>query len=1033
MIASLSSQHTLWEGKPTFPAYILGSLIDFLLRILKGEARLAAKRAARAEAREIRMKELEKQQKEEDNERYSHKSRRNASASDEDEHISVYSRGSFRPSEYSCYLGSESRASSRTSSARASPVVEERSEKDFEKGIRTASSLSAATLASLGGTFSRRGSGDTSVSIDTEASIREIKDINELKDQIQNVEGKYMQGLKEMKDSLAEVEEKYKKAMVSNAQLDNEKTNFMYQVDTLQDALLELEEQLAESKRQFEEKSKDFEREKHARAILQFQFMEVKEALKQREELLAEIRQLQQKQEGFVREITDLQETIEWKEKKIGALERQKVFFDSLRSERDDLREEVVLLKEQLKQYGIIPNLGVATNGEISDCLANDGLSNSSKIVSETSHASKVSEDCTVGKANEVEMENEILENMGKREILQNTEHEENTEDTKDQEITLKCLEIKTLPTDENIETEKIPEAKVTSTLKLNSGPEDPIKSYSECIPEIVYSPQKRNAVELIGEEASPSHITEEKVSNRNVNITHNQNNVADPGIEINQEIHADLEILPQQQSKEKQIDIVVDEAEGNTEVFWEALDFVNNGQMAISTSPELVEVILTKASSIDLNNEQSKNGVVEGNLNQEFLTNDQNATITTETEGPKMEMCGINEENEAQNMVQQQEDQVIDSAEEQPGTPSIMKFTLDEFGEEQVKIEEIQSPSSEHDAVVEEQNEQEIRAKKDNIEDIEVIHQREVPLKALDAHLDSEKKNGEHTMKDIDTEQAVVNDINQSECQAHEGMNANIENDSSRKIKSDCIDGALADIHMLHEKVADDNHIVDSSAGKQSVDEEDKTIKESAVTTAIMKEDTEEVCTGNEEGKNCRKLQEEVHSVVPDIEEVACLKSQKTEFIEQKEPESEEVVVEEYHEALDFDESSFAESKTSERRDSQTNKNNEKVKANLISAEEVGSEALVDESDSIQQLKGHKFEEAKSVQIDSTVFETTKSQCEPLEDTNKLLDEISSKQIADYASEQLENLESVMNENQEETQMYKKGKGKSREDCIIS
>ncbi|XP_007438377.1 leucine-rich repeat flightless-interacting protein 1 isoform X13 [Python bivittatus] len=993
MIASLSSQHTLWEGKPTFPAYILGSLIDFLLRILKGEARLAAKRAARAEAREIRMKELEKQQKEiyqvqkkyyglgtkfgdieqwmEDNERYSHKSRRNASASDEDEHISVYSRGSFRPSEYSCYLGSESRASSRTSSARASPVVEERSEKDFEKGIRTASSLSAATLASLGGTFSRRGSGDTSVSIDTEASIREIKDINELKDQIQNVEGKYMQGLKEMKDSLAEVEEKYKKAMVSNAQLDNEKTNFMYQVDTLQDALLELEEQLAESKRQFEEKSKDFEREKHARAILQFQFMEVKEALKQREELLA--------------------------------------------------------------QYGIIPNLGVATNGEISDCLANDGLSNSSKIVSETSHASKVSEDCTVGKANEVEMENEILENMGKREILQNTEHEENTEDTKDQEITLKCLEIKTLPTDENIETEKIPEAKVTSTLKLNSGPEDPIKSYSECIPEIVYSPQKRNAVELIGEEASPSHITEEKVSNRNVNITHNQNNVADPGIEINQEIHADLEILPQQQSKEKQIDIVVDEAEGNTEVFWEALDFVNNGQMAISTSPELVEVILTKASSIDLNNEQSKNGVVEGNLNQEFLTNDQNATITTETEGPKMEMCGINEENEAQNMVQQQEDQVIDSAEEQPGTPSIMKFTLDEFGEEQVKIEEIQSPSSEHDAVVEEQNEQEIRAKKDNIEDIEVIHQREVPLKALDAHLDSEKKNGEHTMKDIDTEQAVVNDINQSECQAHEGMNANIENDSSRKIKSDCIDGALADIHMLHEKVADDNHIVDSSAGKQSVDEEDKTIKESAVTTAIMKEDTEEVCTGNEEGKNCRKLQEEVHSVVPDIEEVACLKSQKTEFIEQKEPESEEVVVEEYHEALDFDESSFAESKTSERRDSQTNKNNEKVKANLISAEEVGSEALVDESDSIQQLKGHKFEEAKSVQIDSTVFETTKSQCEPLEDTNKLLDEISSKQIADYASEQLENLESVMNENQEETQMYKKGKGKSREDCIIS
>ncbi|NXM80753.1 LRRF2 protein, partial [Oenanthe oenanthe] len=437
----------------------------------QAEARLAAKRAARAEAREIRMKELERQQKEvrprlwgakyygldtkwgdieqwmEDSERYSRRARRNASASDEDERMSVGSRGSLRtngyeedvygssqsrkssrasyysdlglpnssyastsqlssqngnwasvyeesvysgsrrysapssraPSEYSCYLGSGSRASSRASSARASPVIEERPEKDFEKGARTVSSLSAATLASLGGTSSRRGSGDTSISADTEASIREIKDIYELKDQIQDVEGKYMQGLKELKDSLAEVEEKYKKAMVSNAQLDNEKTNFMYQVDTLKDALLELEEQLAESRRQYEEKSKEFEREKHAHSILQFQFMELKEALKQREEMLAEIQQLQQKQQSYVREISDLQETIEWKDKKIGALERQKDFFDSIRNERDLLRDEVLVLKEQLKKHGIIPDSDVATNGETSDILDNEGHLDSSR------------------------------------------------------------------------------------------------------------------------------------------------------------------------------------------------------------------------------------------------------------------------------------------------------------------------------------------------------------------------------------------------------------------------------------------------------------------------------------------------------------------------------------------------------------------------------------------------------------------------------------------------------------------------------
>ncbi|XP_040087801.1 leucine-rich repeat flightless-interacting protein 1 isoform X15 [Oryx dammah] len=467
----------------------------------EAEARLAAKRAARAEAREIRMKELERQQKEiyqvqkkyygldtkwgdieqwmEDSERYSHRSRRNTSASDEDERMSVGSRGSLRSqpdleyggpyawtngydgdlygsqslsrrsgrnssysgdgrfstlsssredtlpsylygaarpagsnlasvsdesslggvrrgsacgsqalggqaSEPSGHFKSSSRASSRASSARASPVVEERPEKDFtEKGSRSLPGLSAATLASLGGTSSRRGSGDTSISIDTEASIREIKELNELKDQIQDVEGKYMQGLKEMKDSLAEVEEKYKKAMVSNAQLDNEKTNFMYQVDTLKDMLLELEEQLAESRRQYEEKSKEFEREKHAHSILQFQFAEVKEALKQREEMLEEIRQLQQKQASCIREISDLQETIEWKDRKIGALERQKEFFDSVRSERDDLREEVVTLKEELKKHGIILNSEIATNGETPDTLNSIASQGSTKMTKE--------------------------------------------------------------------------------------------------------------------------------------------------------------------------------------------------------------------------------------------------------------------------------------------------------------------------------------------------------------------------------------------------------------------------------------------------------------------------------------------------------------------------------------------------------------------------------------------------------------------------------------------------------------------------
>ncbi|XP_058635859.1 leucine-rich repeat flightless-interacting protein 2 isoform X3 [Onychostoma macrolepis] len=381
---------------------------DALSQIAReAEARLAAKRAARAEAREIRMKELERQQKEiyqaqkEDSERYSRHSRRHTSISDDEERMSVGSRGSLRgnhtdlcsstsslpsarlqngrpsalfsetprsrshrgslheessysatrrfsgssargPSDYNGFLGSSSRASSRASSARASPVVEERS--DFlEKGSRTASTLSAATLASLGGGLSRRGSCDTSISADTEASIRE------------------------MKDSLVEVEEKYRKAMVSNAQLDNEKTNLMYQVDTLKDTLMELEELLCEKRRECEENSRDFERERQAHNVLKFQFEEMKETLKHSEELLTEAQQSHGKQADYIREIADLQETLEWKDKKIRALERQKEYSDIIHDEREVLRDEVCRLRDALKKHGIMLGSEVTANGELAD------------------------------------------------------------------------------------------------------------------------------------------------------------------------------------------------------------------------------------------------------------------------------------------------------------------------------------------------------------------------------------------------------------------------------------------------------------------------------------------------------------------------------------------------------------------------------------------------------------------------------------------------------------------------------------------
>uniref|UniRef100_A0A8C9TQI2 LRR binding FLII interacting protein 1 n=1 Tax=Scleropages formosus TaxID=113540 RepID=A0A8C9TQI2_SCLFO len=243
----------------------------------------------------------------------------------------------------------------------------------------------ASTLASLSRASSRRGSGDASTWADSEASVREMKVINapnllghvssnnrhshsdeihQLQVQIHDVEAEYQQSLKDAKDALAEAEEKYRKAMVSNAQLDNEKSKLMYQVDVLKDSLMELEEQLSESRREYEEKVKEFEREKHAHGILKFQFSEMKEMLQQSEELLTEIRQLRLKQDGYVREIQDLHETLEWKDKKIGALERQKEYSDAVQNERDDLRDEVLQLRDILKKHGIVLGPDLNANGE---------------------------------------------------------------------------------------------------------------------------------------------------------------------------------------------------------------------------------------------------------------------------------------------------------------------------------------------------------------------------------------------------------------------------------------------------------------------------------------------------------------------------------------------------------------------------------------------------------------------------------------------------------------------------------------------
>ncbi|XP_023391628.1 leucine-rich repeat flightless-interacting protein 2 isoform X2 [Pteropus vampyrus] len=465
----------------------------------EAEARLAAKRAARAEARDIRMRELERQQKEEDSERarYSHRSSHHRPYSGVEEALSIRSLGSHRspskditgthwsrgstlkrkdimnhsygmkkragshkdllsglyfdqrsysslrhskptsayytrvslydgglynpygsrtPSEYSYY-------SSRTSSARSSPVfidddtasiassgrsshgrresvvsaadyfsrsnrrgsvvsevddvsipdltsLDEKSDKQYaENYTRPSSRNSASATTPLSGNSSRRGSGDTSSLIDPDTSLSELRDIYDLKDQIQDVEGRYMQGLKELKESLCEVEEKYKKAMVSNAQLDNEKNNLIYQVDTLKDVIEEQEEQMAEFYRENEEKSKELERQKHMCSVLQHKMDELKECLRQRDELIEENQRMQEKIDTVTKEVFDLQETLLWKDKNIRALEKQKEYIACLRNERDTLREELADLKETVKtgeKHGLVIIPDGTPNGDVS-------------------------------------------------------------------------------------------------------------------------------------------------------------------------------------------------------------------------------------------------------------------------------------------------------------------------------------------------------------------------------------------------------------------------------------------------------------------------------------------------------------------------------------------------------------------------------------------------------------------------------------------------------------------------------------------
>ncbi|XP_054088192.1 leucine-rich repeat flightless-interacting protein 2 isoform X2 [Zeugodacus cucurbitae] len=184
------------------------------------EARLAARRQARAEAREIRMRELERQQKEQE---------QNA-----DRVFDMHTSSGIDPL-------SRSRLATGVGSSPLGAVL----------NSTRANSMS-----------SRRSSED---SLEEEGrSLRDIR--HELKD----------------------VEERFRKAMIANAQLDNERASQTYQIQLLKDKLEEVEESYAQLQREFKDKSRDCNALKRNLDKLSEELKLVQGQLTERDKLIAD-------------------------------------------------------------------------------------------------------------------------------------------------------------------------------------------------------------------------------------------------------------------------------------------------------------------------------------------------------------------------------------------------------------------------------------------------------------------------------------------------------------------------------------------------------------------------------------------------------------------------------------------------------------------------------------------------------------------------------------------------------------------------
>ncbi|UYV67463.1 LRRFIP2 [Cordylochernes scorpioides] len=193
------------------------------------EARLAARRQARAEAREIRMRELEKQQKEHECAGVTQPGLRNSQANLENLAVSNL-------------------------------LADEQSDRHYEMHVDPPPRKGSRDVTSQGRSSSYASSRHSSEDLSEEN--------------------------KELR--LSDLEEKFRQAMVLNAQLDNEKTSLGYQVELGRDEREELEEKLSLVSRQHRDSSRTADQLARELARVQAQAAELQRAVEQRDELIRE-------------------------------------------------------------------------------------------------------------------------------------------------------------------------------------------------------------------------------------------------------------------------------------------------------------------------------------------------------------------------------------------------------------------------------------------------------------------------------------------------------------------------------------------------------------------------------------------------------------------------------------------------------------------------------------------------------------------------------------------------------------------------